>query len=92
MKIAQAKVLTTLKALNGQLFGATFTKKDGSLRKMVARMSVTKGVKGGGYSHTRDITRHTITVYEMAAGGRFRAIPIDRLINLTFQGRSYAVV
>jgi hypothetical protein len=90
--IASAKVLTTLKNLNGQLFGAFFQKADGSHRRMVCRLGVDKGRKGGGYSHTKDVTRHNMTVYEMAGGGRYRAIPINRLITLKIAGRVHAVV
>ena len=92
MKLARAKVITAVRSINGQLFGAEFVKKDGSVRRMVARMGVTKGVKGGGYSHTRDITRSNITVFEMAGGGQFRAIPVDRLIRLKMGGKQYEVV
>lgn len=90
--IATAKVFTALKALNGQLFGAEFIKVNGDNRRMVARLGVSKDIVGGGYSHSRDLTRHNITVFEMANGGRYRAIPINRLISLTIGGQTHAVV
>lgn len=89
--LANTKVLPILSSLNGRLFGAEFIKKDGSVRRMVARMGVSKDVAGTGYSHTRDTRRHNITVYEMREGGRFRAIPLDRLLTLTIDGKVYEV-
>ena len=92
-KLAISKAIPFLRSLNGQLFGVTFIKADKSVRKMVCRMSVSKGVKGtGNYSHTKDISRQNITVYEMAQGGRFRAVPLDRVISLRAAGQEYAVV
>ena len=88
--ITREKVLAAIRNLNGQVFGATFVKANGELRKMSARMGVGKGVKGTGYSHTRDLTRRNITVFDMRNG--FRAIPVDRLIFLKISGQTYKVI
>jgi len=91
--LAMSKAISFIRSTNGRFFSVLFTKKDGTLRKMVCRMSVRKGVKGTGtYSHTRDLTRDTITVYEMAKGGRFRAVPLDRVEWIKINGETYSIV
>jgi len=90
--LAIAKALPFLRNLNGQLFGAEFIKKDGTTRRMVARMNVQKAKGTGSYSHTADTTRNNITVYEMREGGRYRAIPLDRVIKLRAGGIEYQIV
>ena len=91
--LAISKALPFLRSIKGRMFSATFTKKDGTIRRMTCRMSVSKGVKGtGNYSHTKDTRRNNVTVYEMAAGGRFRAIPLDRVISLRVDGTQYQIV
>ena len=37
-----------IKGTRGKIFSATFIKKDGTLRKMTARLGVRKGVTGAG--------------------------------------------
>lgn len=89
--IAKEKVITALKSTHGRIFNAVFTKANGEIRHMTARLSVSKGVKGAGYSHTRDLSRANITVFEMRNGGQFRAIPVNRLISIKFDGTEYVV-
>lgn len=92
MQLSKEKTLMFIRSLNGKMFSAEFVKKDGSVRRMVARMGVTKGVKGTGtYSHTKDITRANITVFDMGIR-EFRAIPINRLMTLKTGGAVYEVV
>ena len=52
------------KELKGKFFTVEFTKKDGSLRKMNARLGVTKHLKGGtkGYD---DATHNFLTVFDL---------------------------
>ena len=79
-KLVREKAIQVIRGFRGKLFVANFTKKDGSKRKMVCRTGVSKGIKGTGtYSHTRDLSRSNITVYEFANGGQYRVIPLDRL-------------
>lgn len=74
-----------------RIFSATFIKKDGSTRHMVARLGVNR-VKGTGtYSHTADTRRSNITVWDMAAGA-YRAIPLDRTISMRIDGIDYQLV
>jgi len=91
--IARTKVFDLLRGqLKGVLFHAVFVKADGSTRHMIARTGVHKAKGTGSYSHTRDIRRNNITVYEMAgADSGYKAIPLDRLISLKVYGRTYTI-
>lgn len=90
-QIAQSKALDLLRSFNGRIFVAEFVKKNGDLRKMVARLGVNKAKGTGNYSHTRDLTRDNVTVYEMANRGQYRAIPLDRVISIRHAGQTYSI-
>lgn len=91
MQIAQTKALDLIRSFGGTLFAATFVKKDGTVRNMVARMGVKKGVKGtGSYSHTKDLTRNNVTVFDFTKR-EFRAIPLDRVLVIRHAGQTYTI-
>ena len=92
MKISTADALRLILDSDGRLFSVTFVKRsDGSLRSMVARRGVSKGVTGAGMSY--DPADHKlVTVYEFTNGeGQFRSIPIDGVTSLTIDGQAYEV-
>lgn len=60
----------------GKFFSITFTKADGSVRVMVARTGVKKGVKGTGTK--KPLADNLIKVYDVIAKG-FRTINLDRV-------------
>ena len=47
MNLLNTYINTLMNRLNGQFFSVTFTKKDGTLRKLNCRTGVTKYLKGG---------------------------------------------
>ena len=53
-----------LKKTKGRIFRAVFVKKDGSLRTMVARTGVHKGVNGTGMSYEPE-SKGLMPVYDM---------------------------
>ena len=55
-RISKRKAIKALYNSAGRIFYAEFIKKDGSLRKMTARLGVHKGVTGKGMHYDR---RHT---------------------------------
>jgi|LakMenEpi03Aug12_release.lakeMendotaPanAssembly.Ray.scaffolds.fasta_scaffold1420380_1 hypothetical protein len=57
----------------------TFVKKDGTVRKMNARVGVTKHLKGG--TSTLDASQF-VTVYDMTKGA-YRAINRDTILEVT---------
>lgn len=65
-----------------------YKRSDGSLRKMVCRLHVRKGVKGVvpyDVSLQRDIDNNLIRVFEMAGeNSGFKCIPLDSIIRYTF--------
>ena len=65
---------------NGKLFSVTFTKQDGSERKMVARLGVRKYVNGSGLKYNAK-SRNNIVVFSMKDDG-WRTINIDRLLRV----------
>ena len=80
------------------IFGVTFIKKgNGELRKMQARMHVTKGVKGVQDPLTRkleDQLHSVLTVYDMQkptedGKGAFRRINLAQLVSVKVEGTQY---
>lgn len=74
---------------DGKIASAEFIKKDGSLRKMVFRTKVTKGVTGEGmkYNPTDYGLR---TVFDMQKGA-FRHINLETVTTITSKGQVHYV-
>ncbi len=89
MKVSRYKTMELLKATRGKIFSCEFVKKDGSLRKMVARLGVAKNLKGG--KNGAGANNALITVYDMAVGG-YRMINLETLKSLKVAGVAYEVV
>jgi len=89
MKVSRYKAMELLKATHGKIFSCEFVKKDGSLRKMIARLGVAKNLKGGknGASESNAL----VTVYDMAAKG-YRMINLATLKTIKVAGVTYEVV
>lgn len=71
----------------GKIFSATFTKADGTERKMVCRTGVQKDLKGKGLQYDRR-KAHNIVVWDMNAEG-YRTIKTDRLKSIKIEGKTY---
>jgi hypothetical protein len=65
-------------------FSVHFIKKNGDLRKMVARLGVQKGVKGVGMAYN-PTEKRLLCVYDVAKKG-FRMIRIDTIQHLQIKG------
>jgi hypothetical protein len=72
------ELVTKILASNGKIFNVLFTKKDGSVRSMNARLGVTKHLKGG--VSTLNANQY-ITVYDMQNKG-YRAINKETIISV----------
>lgn len=84
------QIAAKIKATNGKLFQVTFVKKDGSTRKMVARLGVNK-TSGAGLNYD-PIAKGLVTVYEFVVGksiGQYRCFKIDRLVSAKIKGKTY---
>jgi len=69
---------------NGKMFGVTFTKKDGSKRKMNCRLGVKKHLRGG-----KSTTAHIpelLTVYSLDAEG-YRNVRLDTVHEVRGNGK-----
>ena len=71
---------------SGKIFSVTFEKKDGTIRTMVARRGVKKGVKGVGMSFNPD-TKNLFVVYDMQKKG-FRMVNLNTLIEAKVNGKT----
>jgi hypothetical protein len=69
----------------GKIFSVTFTKKDGTLRRMTARMGVTSKLRGGNNSNNGD---KYITVYDMV-GRSYKNVNRETIREIRFGGRVY---
>lgn len=73
---------TILENTNGRFFTVEFTKKDGTVRKMNARLGVKKHLKGGDCTLNRE---QFIIVFDMQAKG-YRAINRDTILTVSCDG------
>jgi hypothetical protein len=73
--------------VGSRIFSAIFTKADGTERKIVARLGVTKHLKGGELAYDA-AARNNLIVFDMVKKA-YRTIPFDRLHNIKFDGESY---
>ena len=47
MQVSRFKVLKIINSTDGKIFAVHFTKKNGAIRMMLARIGVSKNLKGG---------------------------------------------
>ena len=89
MQVSRYKTVELIKATNGKIFACEFIKKDGSVRKMIARLGVAKNLKGGknGASEKNSL----MTVWDMMAGG-YRMINLETIQRLKVSGLTYEVI
>ena len=71
----------------GKIFGATFVKKDGSIRNMNCRTGVAKYLKGGMKLYSYG---NLICVYDLNKKG-YRTININTLKSLRIKGNKYNI-
>tara|TARA_R110000751_G_scaffold254510_1_gene354016 strand:+ start:394 stop:672 length:279 start_codon:yes stop_codon:yes gene_type:complete len=69
----------------GRIFSVQFVKKDGTMRDMVCRKGVRKGVKGTGAGWGQGALKPLRTVFDMQKAA-FRTIPIDRVVRVKVAG------
>ena len=77
-----------IKNTNGKFFTCFFVKKDGTLRKMTARVGVKKGLANNGFA--REEKENLICVYDMVAHD-FRFINLSTLKSLKCGKLEYKV-
>lgn len=75
--------------VGNKFFSVIFTKKNGEMRKMTARLGVKKHLKGGQMKHNPDELNHLV-VFDMAKK-EYRTINIDTLIELKFKGKMITI-
>ena len=79
---------TMIKNTNGKFFTCFFVKKDGTLRKMTARVGVKKGLTNSGF--VREEKDNLVCVYDMVAHD-FRFINLSTLKSLKCGKLEYKV-
>jgi len=88
-QLSRYKALKVIHETGGKIFAVQFIKKDGSTRKMVARIGVSKNLQGG--TNGASAKNNLVTVYDMAKGG-YRMINLKTLLTLKASGESYQVI
>ena len=89
MQVSRLKVLKVINDTNGKIFAVRFTKKNGAMRMMLARLGVQHDLKGG--SNGSNESNSLITVWDMVANG-YRMINLETLISLKASGREYEII
>ncbi len=75
--------------VGSKIFSVEFTKKDGSLRKMVCRLGVKKYLKGGELGYDAEALNY-LTVFDLQSE-EYRTINVNTLKSITFEGIKYEV-
>lgn len=70
--------------VGGKIFSAEFTKKDGTVRKIVCRLGVTKDLKGGELTYNPS-ERNNLIVYDLQKKA-YRTIKFDNLRQIKYNG------
>jgi len=78
------ETLAEIQKAENTIFSVTFKKKDGTIRTMVARLNVKKGVKGTGMAYN-PIEKGLLPVFDMQKKG-FRMINLNTVTELTIKG------
>lgn len=74
----------------GKIFTAEFYKKNGDLRKIKARLGVSKGVKGVGLKYNPKAFGY-LSVFDMELGD-YRTLNLNTLKTLNINGEKFRVV
>ena len=72
----------------GTFFSAEFIKKDGSVRFMLCRNGVKKGLKGGTLKYNAR-ERGNAVVWDVKKSA-YRTIPLDRVVSICANGLKYS--
>jgi len=88
MQVSRFKTMELINATGGKIFSCEFVKKDGSVRKMIARLGVAKDLKGG--ANGASAKNSLITVWDMLSGG-YRMVNLSTLTALKVNGVAYEV-
>ena len=88
-RISRKKALEKLYASNGRIFHVIFTKKNGEVRRMTARLGVHKGVTGKGMRYN-PLERGLLPVYDMDKSD-WRMVNLKTLRRLSVDHERYLV-
>jgi hypothetical protein len=89
-KITRENAEKLIRSSNGSIFSVTFRKTDGTLRDMVCRTGVRKGVNGKGLAF--DPSEYDLkTVFDVQANA-FRMIRLETLERIAIDGKEYTVI
>lgn len=78
-------MLEQIKKTNGRIFSVTFVKKDGSIRKMTARLGVKKDLKGVGLKF--DPTKRSLVVVFDMHKRAYRMINLQTIITFKHESK-----
>jgi WYL_2, Sm-like SH3 beta-barrel fold len=79
-----------IKSTRGAFFGVSFVKTDGSVRDMVCRLGVTKGIKGTGMAY-EPREQGLLPVFDVSKDS-YRMINLNTLRRVTVDGQTFAVI
>ena len=89
MELSRFKADELIQSTKGKIFSCTFSKKDGTIRKMIARLGVQKDLKDG--NNGASYKNALITVYDMLNNG-YRMINLSTLQCLKVHGTNYKII
>ena len=87
MKLSKNRIA---QMVGNTFFGATFIKKDGSLRKIHCRLGVKRYTKGGKLSYNQDYYNY-LTVYDLQKKA-YRTINVNQLLTINTRNKKFIVL
>lgn len=78
-------MIEKIKKTNGKIFSVTFIKKDGTIRKMNARLGVKKDIKGVGLKFNPS-EKNLIVVFDMQKKA-YRMINLQTIIQFKYESK-----
>lgn len=89
MKISKQKAISLIAQTNGQIFGVTFMKKDGTVRDMNCRLGVKKHLKGGKLNYD-PADYDLMTVFDIQKK-EYRSIALNTLMTVSVGGEKFKI-
>ena len=89
-RIDRLEAYLKIRETGGKIFSVNVIKKDGSIRRMVARLRVSKPTTGKGLSFS-PIQKRLMTVFDMQ-NREYRMVNLQTMFSLKIDGKQYSII
>ena len=89
LELSRTKLESTIKSSGGRFFSTTFTKKDGTERKLTGRLGVTSHLQGGKNNVVKESNSY-MTVFDKDVRA-YRTVNLDTVTELHIDKKAYRI-